>query len=177
LAVLENSKDAHGILYGQVENMAMEAACKYQLRDREGALQALCEAYRLAEPNALIMPFIYLGTGMRTLSAAALKEKDFPIPKPWLENIKRRSATYAKRRAFVEQAYRKEYNLGEAVQLADREAAVLKDLYHGLSRTEIAAANGLSINTVKSMISMIYTKLGVENNLDAIRVAMDRRLI
>jgi DNA-binding NarL/FixJ family response regulator len=60
------------------------------------------------------------------------------------------------------------------VHLSPRETAVLNDLYHGLSRSEIAASHDLSINTVKMVLNTIYAKLGVDNLADAIRVTWNR---
>jgi DNA-binding NarL/FixJ family response regulator len=54
---------------------------------------------------------------------------------------------------------------------------ILTDLSHGLSRSEIAASRGLSINNVKMVINNVYEKLGVENLADLIRVAVERKLI
>jgi DNA-binding NarL/FixJ family response regulator len=54
---------------------------------------------------------------------------------------------------------------------------VLHDLSHGLSRPEIAANHGLSINTVKMVLNAIYTKLDADNAADVIRIALDRNLI
>jgi DNA-binding CsgD family transcriptional regulator len=47
----------------------------------------------------------------------------------------------------------------------------------GLSRTEIAAYRGISINTVKAMIQIIYEKLGADNSMDALRIAISKDLI
>jgi len=52
--------------------------------------------------------------------------------------------------------------------LSAREYEVLTDLYHGLSREEIAAHRFLSINTVKKIFQSIYIKLDASNNIDAI---------
>ena len=54
---------------------------------------------------------------------------------------------------------------------------MLKDLYHGLSREEIAANRHISINTVKKTLPAIYAKLDAKNNVDAIRIAMEKNLI
>jgi len=61
--------------------------------------------------------------------------------------------------------------------MSPREAEVLADLSHGLSRAEIAKARNLSTNTVKMVINNIRYKLGAENLADIIRIAVERKLI
>ena len=74
-------------------------------------------------------------------------------------------------------AYRKANGLEGDVKLTAREIDILSDLYHGLSRSEIAINRDLSINTVKSTLGILYSKLGAENTHDAIRIALDQKLI
>jgi LuxR family maltose regulon positive regulatory protein len=165
------------VLFGKLEMKLLEAVCRYHAKDRRGALDALCEAYALAQSNDLTTPFIEFGKDMRTLTAAAMREKDCDIPRQWLEMINRKAATYAKRLAAVVADYKKANNISDAVRLSPRETDILNDLYQGLSRSEIAAHHGLSINTVKLVLSTVYTKLGADNIADAIRAAVDRKLI
>jgi LuxR family maltose regulon positive regulatory protein len=165
------------VLLGRLDLKALEAVCLYQIGDREKAMAALEEAYGLALSNDLTMPFVELGKDMRTLTAAAIKDKNHGIPKEWLETINRKSATYAKRLAFIVAEYRKNHGSRDDLHLSSREMEVLNDLYRGLSRSEIAANRNLSLNTVKSVLGMVYTKLDADNTIDAIRVALERQLI
>ena len=68
-------------------------------------------------------------------------------------------------------------NIGKEVPLTKREIEILKDLSHGLSRTEIAANQNISVNTVKMMINIIYDKLRVTNLPNAICVAVERKIV
>jgi LuxR family maltose regulon positive regulatory protein len=165
------------MLFAQVANKVLESVCHYQLKNKDAALAALKEAYDLAESNALTMLFIELGKDMRTLTATAIREEKCGIPLSWLEMINRKSATYAKRLTLVTSEYKKANNLGDDAPLSPREMDVLFDLSHGLSRPEIAANHGLSINTVKMVLNAIYTKLNADNVADVIRIAIDRQLI
>ena len=126
------------------------------------------------------MPFLELGKDMRTLTNAALKESDgssSKIPKAWLEMINRKSASYAKRHAYIISEYKRSNRMNGNIVLSTRESEILKDLSHGLSRAEIAVSRSLSINTVKMVINNIYNKLGAENIADLIRIAAEQKLI
>jgi LuxR family maltose regulon positive regulatory protein len=179
LSFLESGGIPYSALFGKLEMKVLEAACKYRIKNKDASLFALKEAYDLALSNGLTMPFIELGKDMRTLTSAAMREKECGIPHQWLETIKRKAATYAKRLVLVVSEYRKANRLdGENdVPLSGRETDVLNDLWQGLSRAEIAAAHDLSVNTVKMILSSIYTKLGADNIADVIRAALDRKLI
>jgi LuxR family maltose regulon positive regulatory protein len=177
LSFIEDGQGADSVLFGKLEIKALEAACHYQVKNTAAALAALREAYGLALSNDLVMPFVELGKDMRTLTAAAMRDERCDIPRPWLEMINRKAATYAKRLTQVISEYKRVNNINDDVRLSARETAVLNDLYHGLSRSEIAASQNLSINTVKMVLNTIYTKLGADSMTDVIRAALERKLI
>jgi LuxR family maltose regulon positive regulatory protein len=180
LASLENWTDDVGVpVLGKVEIKALEAVCRYRLRDREGAFAALEQAYTLAEPNGFSMPFTELGKDMRALAEAALKDKAPGLPREWLLDVRRNAAAYAKRlytaaELFGENTAEKSGAKKKAAlsaPLSRREKDVLSCLSRGLTREEIAAALNLSINTVKSNTRSAYNKLGAVNRADAVRIA------
>jgi LuxR family maltose regulon positive regulatory protein len=176
LAFLEG-KTAGSILFGKLERKVLQATCLYQIKRPEDALLALAEAYALAESNSLDMPFIEMGKDMRTLTSAALKTGKTGIPHSWLKKINSKSATYAKRQAAISENFRLSHHLGDEIFLSAREREVLVDLYHGLSRSESAIHLNLSVNTVKSLLNMVYIKLGAESTAEALRVAMEKKLL
>ena len=57
--------------------------------------------------------------------------------------------------------------------LTERECEVLELLDAGLSRREIAEMLTVSLNTVKSHVGGIYSKLGVTNRIDAFSIVHD----
>jgi LuxR family maltose regulon positive regulatory protein len=178
LVYIEEMKQRESFLFGRVEMLAIEACVHYKMKDKRKAFAALSEAYETASPNEIVMPFIELGKDMRTLTSSALKElPKGSIPHPWLENVNRKAATYAKRQAHVISEYNQANHIAEKIALSPREMEILTDLSHGLSRMEIAATRNLSINTVKMVINNIYTKLGAENIADLIRIAVERKMI
>jgi len=163
-------------LFGRIELLAMEACIHYKLKNKEKSIAALQEAYDEAIGNEIIMPFIELGKDMRTLTASALKTPECKIPAQWLEEIYKKSTTYAKHLAHVTTKYKHAKGITEFASISPREKEVLADLSHGLSRSEIAENRNLSINTVKVLINSIYMKLGAENLADAIRIISERKL-
>jgi LuxR family maltose regulon positive regulatory protein len=177
LAFLESQDTNGSVLMIKLEFKIFESACLYLVNEKKGALRALREAYDLSSANALDTMFVEFGNNMRTLSRAALKSADCGIPNEWLLRINKKSATYAKKLAFLISEYRKSNHLGDEIQLSAREIEILTDMYHGLSRSEIAINRNLSINTVKSLLQIIYAKLGAENNMEVIRIALDMKLI
>jgi DNA-binding NarL/FixJ family response regulator len=61
--------------------------------------------------------------------------------------------------------------------LTPREAGILKLLVDGYSYKMIAAAEGISIDTVRSHIKKIYEKLHVNSNVEAVKKATEHNLI
>jgi LuxR family maltose regulon positive regulatory protein len=177
LAYMREQRQRESILFGRVEILAMEACVHFKMNNKKDALAVLEEAYNEAEPNDIIMPFIGRGKDMRTLCSATLKEPECSIPVSWLEMIKSKASSYAKRQSHIIAEYKKANNIEDEIIITVRETDILTDLAHGLSRTEIAANHNLSVNTVKMVINSIYSKLGVENLADLIRIAVERKII
>jgi LuxR family maltose regulon positive regulatory protein len=184
LAVLESRENRNSrwdFVLGKIEMKALEAVCRYLLRDREGAFAALAEACRLAGPNEVVMPFAELGKDMRTLAEAALKEKPPGLPPEWLEKLRLGAAGYAKRFFAVREYYRsaslRKGDAGQGPKLSRRELDILTALYQGMTQKEIAGQFSLSVNTVKSVVRSIYTKLGAVNKADVVRIAAAKGLV
>jgi LuxR family maltose regulon positive regulatory protein len=182
IASLEIQSNMEIFLIGSIEMKALEAVCRYRLPDKEGAYKVLEEAYSLAAPAGLFMPFAELGKDMRSLVEAALRDKTISekapaIKREWLLETRRNAADYAKK-IFNQQAGTGEKGSGRrSGRLSQRETDVLTGLSQGLTREEIAGAAAISPNTVKSVIRSIYSKLGALNQADAVRIAAKRGIL
>ena len=180
LTLLTNSyprEPQYRFLFGELMLTLLTAAARLHTDDSAAAVRDLEKAYILSFDGTFEMPFIELGKDMHLLSVAALKQADCPIPDEWLKTIDRKSSVYAKKIAVVVNTFKKDKNIEEPVQLSEREQEVLSDLYQGLSREEIAETRYLSINTIHKIIQSIYIKLDAYSKADAIRVAVDKKLL
>ncbi|MDR0442681.1 MAG: LuxR C-terminal-related transcriptional regulator [Treponema sp.] len=177
LSYIHEMKERESFLFGRVEMLAIEACVYYKIKSKRKAYAVLQDAYEAAAPNGILMPFIEMGKDMRTLAASALKNSACAIPSIWLENVSRKASTYAKRKSSIITEYKQVNRIRDGIILTPREAEILTDLSHGLSRSEIAAGRNLSINTVKMVINMIYAKVGAGNLADLIRIAVERKMI
>jgi len=164
-------------LLGELTLWLLTAAVRIKTDDVPGAMKDFEKAYSLSLGGEFEMPFVELGRNLRPLVAAALKQGNCPIPAEWLKTIDRKASAYAKKAAFVAESFKREKNIKELTPLSGREQMVLKDMYHGLSRDEIAVNRYLSVNTVKKILQSIYIKLNANNNVDAIRIALEKHLI
>jgi LuxR family maltose regulon positive regulatory protein len=177
LTYIEQMKQRESILYGRVEMLAMEACVYYHMKNKKAAFAAFKTAYETASPNDIIMPFLELGKDMRTLVAAYTRENLNDVPENWLEKVKRKSSSYSKNQSFFISDYKKVNALDGASALSSRENDVLYALYRGISRMEIADSLNLSINSVNTIINSIYRKLNANNIADAVRIAVERKLV
>jgi LuxR family maltose regulon positive regulatory protein len=180
LASVENQENEEGLgclLLGRLELKILESLCRYQMRDKTGSLAVFEDAYSLAEPNGLWMAFIEQGKNMRAMTTGFLKEKT-SIPPARLEQIRRDASIYMRKLSVITRQYEARNALRSRSELlSPRETNILTGLSQGLTREEIAEAEELSINTVKSVIKSIYNKLGAINLADAIRIATEMGIL
>ena len=155
----------------------LTAVARINTGDSAGAVRDFEKAYSLSQDGVFEMPFVELGKNLRPLVAAAPEDGSGAIPAQWLKAIDRKASIYAKKAAAIMNTFKREQRIEDTAQLSDRETEVLSDLYHGLSRDEIAANRYLSVNTVKKILQSIYIKLDANNNVDAIRIAIEMKLI
>ena len=162
------------LLYVQV----YRAVICYQLGDSPAAAQALSAAYALASENEIVTPFVEFGHKTRAMLRLFAENGCADIPAPWLAAVQVKAASYAKRRAYLishfkqlRGAEKKDYSL------TARERELLQNLSRGLTRDEIAEGMYISPHTVKSMLKIVYNKLGAVNSADAVRIAGAQGLI
>ena len=180
LAVLCNSyprEPRERFLFGELIFSLLFAVARLKTGDKTGAVKDFAKAFELSFRGEFEMPFVELGKMFRYLAAAASSVPDCGIPGDWLASTERKASVYAKKSAVIADAFRKEKKASEPVQLSQREREVLSDLYHGLSREEIATSRYLSINTVKKTLQSVYRKLDANNKADAIRIAVEMELV
>ncbi|MDR2606732.1 MAG: LuxR C-terminal-related transcriptional regulator, partial [Oscillospiraceae bacterium] len=169
-------EESSALLFGFISVNLLKAIASLRSGYLEHAVQLLETVYDNSLNGELQMPFIAHGSDMKELAALALKSKS-KIPKAWLDSVALKASAYAKKTASIAAMYNKDNGIQESISLTEREIQVLNDLYLGLSRQEIAASRFLSINTVKTIIQTLYVKLGAESNIDAVRIALERKLI
>ena len=180
LTVLCNSyprEPQERFLLSELTLLLLTAVARLQTGDTSGAMRDFEDAYSLSFDGVFEMPFIELGKNLRPLITAASKREEGVIPGEWLVAIDRKAAIYAKKISVITNTFKGEKNIADSISLSDREREVLGDLYHGLTREEIAANRYLSVNTVKKTLQSVFIKLDANNSVDAIRVALEKKLI
>ena len=163
-------------LFSELSLSLLSAVAKIRTDDTEGAIEDFEKAYQLSFCGEFEMFFIEFGKDLHPLIAAA-SQAGCEIPSEWLKTIERKSSIFAKKANIIRNSVKREKNIHDTAELTGRELDILKDLYQGLSREEIAENQYISINTVKKMLQSIFTKLDANNSVDAIRVALQKRLI
>jgi LuxR family maltose regulon positive regulatory protein len=142
-----------------VEALLLETALALAAGDRPAARRALRAALAAAEPIDALRPFSQAGPSVHAL--LALQHGSFG------------GADDFAQRALAAEAGGEE----RLTMLSQRELTVLGLLPSLLSLHEIAADLTVSVNTVKSHVRSIYTKLGVSNRRMAVVSAHERGLL
>jgi len=177
LTVLSNSyprEPQERFAFGELLLSTMTAIVRIRTGDIFGAMEDFKRAYVLSYNGVFEMPFIEAGKNLHPLCVAARKT-DCGIPDEWLRMIDRKASVYAKKIAVIRDSYKAEKKIEDAVSLSERELEVLNDLYHGLTREEIAESRYISISTVKKTIESMFLKLDANNVADAIRIAIKNK--
>jgi LuxR family maltose regulon positive regulatory protein len=143
-----------------VEAWLLESGLCASAGERPAARQALRLALDLAERIDVVRPFGRICPSVRELLVA--QQGSFGACNKF--------AAKAARAAFLTQN-------NTTKMLSERELNVLEMLPSLLSLVDIAADLTVSVNTVKSHVRSIYTKLGVNSRRDAVLVAHENGLL
>lgn len=146
----------------------------YYLGNRKAAIHSLWTAYDMSYHNGLITLFMESGKHMLLLLDEVRRQSDFSFDPNWLNKIEKAAGIYIKQTAKVCAAYQKQNPQEPKIKspLSKREQAVLQSLSQGMTREEIAVEQYISVNTVKSVIRSIYTKLDANNRAEAVSIAI-----
>jgi LuxR family maltose regulon positive regulatory protein len=162
LARLQAATDQMGWIHHKIQVLVLQALVLQASQDQQGALKTLGAALALAQPDGYIRTFTSEGANMQRLLSS--------LP---AQGASRRYAT-SLLGAFQADPSRQGLTLIEP--LSPREIEVLSMLTTSLSVTEIAEELVISVNTARSHIKSIYSKLGVNRRLDAIEMAKELHL-
>jgi LuxR family maltose regulon positive regulatory protein len=140
------------------------------------ARQVLAEAVRLAAPERFIRPFLSQGPTLAPLLTLVLHTENFTVQ--CQEFVKEILSLLAQTEDTFRPLSEKELNaLFTAASITDREHEVLELVHEGLSNRKIAAQLCISPSTVKTHLSNIYEKLGVNSRVQAVSEAQALKLI
>jgi LuxR family maltose regulon positive regulatory protein len=137
----------------------LETSLAVSSGERPAARKALQSSLAAAEPLDALRPFAHAGPGIRELLVH--QHGSFGASDAFAERAIAAGAGGAERRAV----------------LSERELTVLGLLPSMLSLDEIAADLTVSVNTVKSHVRSIYTKLGVSSRRLAVLTAHEHGLL
>ncbi|MDR3332135.1 MAG: LuxR C-terminal-related transcriptional regulator [Synergistaceae bacterium] len=176
---IEASYKLQGMWACVLKSRILRSIALLKVGDAERAVEVFWDAYDMSRHNGVITPFVEAGGNMRCLVEAARKSEKSSFAPEWLDDIYRKSSTCAKRLLTLVKEYNK-WSGGKSAQklkLSKRESGILNNLAQGLTREEMAESNHISVNTVKSVLSSVYNKLGAVNRADAVRIATSQGLL
>jgi LuxR family maltose regulon positive regulatory protein len=142
-----------------VDSWLLETSIAVDVGERPAARRALQTALALAEPHDALRPFAQAGPGIRELLVH--QHGSFGAMDDFAHRALTVGAGHERQRAM----------------LSEREITVLGLLPSLLSLDEIALDLTVSVNTVKSHVRSIYTKLGVSSRRLAVLAAHEHGLL
>ena len=147
----------------RVDAWLLETTLAITAGERPAARRALQTALALAQPLDALRPFIHAGPGVRELLVHQLGS--FGTTDTFAQQALTAGTTSENR------------HRNPHTTLSERELTVLGLLPSMLSLDEIATDLTVSVNTVKSHVRSIYTKLGVSNRRTAVLSAHESGLL
>jgi LuxR family maltose regulon positive regulatory protein len=162
LAVLDRLlaiAEPNGRIRSAIELHILKAIALSHYKGVDAAVQEVAHALSLAEEGGYITLFTFEGQPMADLIRKATKTKNLPY---------QFSFAYAKRvlEFFPEVEVASHPELLD--ELSERELDVLQCLAQGMSNKEIADSLYVSLNTVKTHLKRIHSKLDVKNRTEAV---------
>jgi len=163
-----------------LEILALQAVAYQAQGNREAAVTLLIQALGLAEPEGFVRVFVDEGEAMYSLLSAAarqLAQAPGPIQTSLTAYIAKLLGAFQPGPAS-EAAIQSKGSAGVLIEpLTDRELEVLRLIAEGLKYEEMAHKLFISLNTVRTYVKAIYSKLNVNNRSKAIAQAHELKLI
>lgn len=160
-----------GRLAHQLEALVLQTVSLIHHKDQDLAVTTLQKALALAQPEGFIRPFVLHGDIVLATLLKALPTTDF-IDKilSSIENNIVTPVTQSARTSKTEASFAPE-------ALTDRESTVLRLLVGGMTNKEIAKEIYVSVNTVKTHIRNIYSKLNVTSRSKLVKLVTEHNLL
>jgi LuxR family maltose regulon positive regulatory protein len=158
--------------------LAHEVIIAHAKGDDEQALSLLKRALQLAEPEGFMRAFISKGSSMQQLlrkATAAGLSPDYA--RRLLEGFPQADEKVKVEPIPPERTKAEQETLLLIEPLTDRELEVLRLLNTSLDSNEIAAELYISVNTVRTHIKNIYSKLDVNRRMQAVERARELNLM
>jgi LuxR family maltose regulon positive regulatory protein len=150
----------------ELESLILLSLIDYGQGNTQQVFEYLMKAIEIAEPQGFIRIFVDEGPPMAQLLYEALSSE---IALDYVQKLLAAFPGDEPDKAAEIQPEASDTNWIEP--LSDRELEVLQLLAEGLSRPEIANRLILSLNTIKTHTRNIYSKLGVNNQMQAVSKA------
>ena len=165
LELLGSAAEAHARTGSWVQVRVLQALARQAHGDLDSALERLAGALVAAEPEGYVRTFVDEGAAMKALLREAVERGV--------------AAGYAGRllAAFGPAQARSPAGGSGLDALTEREGEVLRLLDSELSGPEMARELRVSLNTVRTHVKNVYSKLGVSNRRSAVRRARDLDLL
>lgn len=158
---------AAGRVSSQLEFLVLHAVALDALDRHEAALAALDSALTIGGPEGYTRVFLDEGPAVAALLRRVRTPGNLTHAARLLAAfgcISEEDASVSANRALIE-------------PLSERELDVLRQIAEGLSNGEIAARLVVALSTVKTHINNIYSKLGVETRIQAVKRARELNLL
>lgn len=141
-------------------------------KEKQKALQSLARAIELAEPEGYALTILELGENLAPLLYEAIQKGIHPGYASWLLECFNTTRTPSLQRQELQKGPD-----ALLIPLREREILALSMAAEGLTNKEIAVRLHVSLRTVKFYMTSIFTKLEVENRLQAVARARDLGII
>jgi LuxR family maltose regulon positive regulatory protein len=154
----------------------MQAVALFQQRKVRQARRMMTDAVRQAYPETFVRPFLDHGPRCLPVLVLVLRTRNLAAEaRAFVKDILRaiRHASGVQTRIPEDELAA----LSIAASISAREREVLQSLNAGLSNQEIAAALSIAECTVKTHLTNIYRKLGVNNRMRAVAQAKALMLV
>ena len=152
-----------GYISRAIEILNLQALAMHAVGDTDQAMTVLEQALTLAEPGGFVYTFVDEGPAMARLLCEAVSSEIAP------RYVQKLLAAFPDVEPEKEHLNQPVDSDSEWIEpLSERELEVLQLIAEGLSRQEIASQLILSLNTVKTHARNIFSKLGVNNQMQAV---------